>query len=416
MMSLFGSFVQPVVQTPQIIILISHNQVKQAIFYCSCMCLLILSCSPFSKDLRHRHQIIPWLQLPKPPNCNSYNSQLLKNVVYGSILADRAVSGEVASPVVIVFQTTGCCGASVFHPWFCLFALMSDKRTSERRWFISVDWTHEAHCCRFWFVWLFFKRSSHLVLGKGGEKMWASSVGDPIKSLSVIDWHLTRNDEACPPRPSAQAKSERSKCFLKLQFDPSIEEVHTLPSRILLHISVGIVRIQKCWALTGRPYWLEQTHNALYCCCELLTAWAGSQQWRACAEESAAGRNTWHFSVMTASLLRSFFVLYASSLCGPTSPAATPNLIWMTNTFRLRSADCFGKLHPARAQNWGPRTLFDMKSSGMRWTRTGWGIRSSFSGGGKNNKTSESKEAARNRLFHWCHGDTSLQCCHLKPL
>lgn len=165
--------------------------------------------------------------------------------------------------------------------------------------------------------------------------MWASSVGDPIKSLSVIDWHLTRNDEACPPRPSAQAKSERSKCFLKLQFDPSIEEVHTLPSRILLHISVGIVRIQKCWALTGRPYWLEQTHNALYCCCELLTAWAGSQQWRACAEESAAGRNTWHFSVMTASLLRSFFVLYASSLCGPTSPAATPNLIWMTNTFRL---------------------------------------------------------------------------------
>lgn len=170
MMSLFGSFVQPVVQTPQIIILISHNQVKQAIFYCSCMCLLILSCSPFSKDLRHRHQIIPWLQLPKPPNCNSYNSQLLKNVVYGSILADRAVSGEVASPVVIVFQTTGCCGASVFHPWFYLFALMSDKRTSERRWFISVDWTHEAHCCRFWFVWLFFKRSSHLVLGKGGEK------------------------------------------------------------------------------------------------------------------------------------------------------------------------------------------------------------------------------------------------------
>lgn len=78
MMSLFGSFVQPVVQTPQIIILISHNQVKQAIFYCSCMCLLILSCSPFSKDMRHRHQIIPWLQLPKPPNCNSYNSQLLK--------------------------------------------------------------------------------------------------------------------------------------------------------------------------------------------------------------------------------------------------------------------------------------------------------------------------------------------------
>ena len=194
--------------------------------------------------------------------------------------------------VVLLFFTSG---------FTCLHSCLTN---AQRWWFISADRTREARCCSFWFVWLF---RDHLIYEREKKiKNMSEFVSDPIKSLSVIDWHLTRNDEACPPRPSAQAKSEHSKCFLKLQFDPSIEEVHTLPSRILLHIFVGIVRIQKCSALTGRPYWLEQTHNALYCCCELLTAWAGSQQWRACAEESAAGRNTWHFSVMTASLLRSF--------------------------------------------------------------------------------------------------------------
>lgn len=157
-----------------------------------------------------------------------------------------------------------------------------------------------------------------------------------------------QNDEACPPGPSTQAKSERSKCF-KIAVWPQHRGGPHTPSLILLHISVGIVRIQKCSALTGRPFWLEKTHNALYCCCELLTAWAGPHQWRAALRSRQRG-GIFDISPWWQPCYYSRFVLYASSLCGPTSPVATQNLIWMTNTFRLWSVDCFGKLHPACTQ------------------------------------------------------------------
>lgn len=72
---------------------------------------------------------------------------------------------------------------------------------------------------------------------------------------------------------------------------------------ILLLVRVGILSIQKYSSLTGMPFWFQKAHNALCCCCELLTAWARPrEQWDA-PEKSAAGRNTWHFSVMTTSLL-----------------------------------------------------------------------------------------------------------------
>ena len=50
-------------------------------------------------------------------------------------------------------------------------------------------------------------------------------------------------------------------------------------------------------------------------------------------------------------------------------------------------------------KNWGLRILFDMKSSGMRWTRTGWGIRSSFSGGAKTTRPQRIKRQRRTVYF-----------------
>lgn len=123
---------------------------------------------------------------------------------------------------------------------------------------------------------------------------------------------------SAPTPSSTRATSERSKCFKIAVWPQRGGGPHT-PSLILLHISVGIVRIQKCLAVTGRPLWLERTHNALCCWCELLTAWAGPRQQRT-AQESAAGWNIWHFSVMTALLLLSFCAVCILSMWTHVSP------------------------------------------------------------------------------------------------
>ena len=219
-----------------------------------------------------------------------------------------------------------------------------------------------------------------------------------------------------PTRPSTQAKSERSKCF-KIAVWPQHRGGPHTPSRILLHISVGIVRIQKCSALTGRPFWLERTHNALYCCCELLTAWAGPLQWRAALRSRQRG-GIFDISPWWQPCYYSRFVLYASSLCGPTSPVATQNLIWMTNTFRLwsvrtalaNSTQLVLKLRPGQLFS---RTVWHTLGVNVVFRDTvnmlGWSIRSSFLVDTSGARTTGPQRIINSLLFHWCHMNTSLQ-------
>lgn len=124
---------------------------------------------------------------------------------------------------------------------------------------------------------------------------------------------FSQNDEARPPEPSTQAKSKCSK-FFKIAFWPQHWGGPHTPSWILLHITVGIVRIQKIRALTGRPLWLEKTHNALCCCCELLTAWAGPRQRQAALRSRQRG-GIFDISPWWQPCYYSCFILYASSLC-----------------------------------------------------------------------------------------------------
>lgn len=133
-----------------------------------------------------------------------------------------------------------------------------------------------------------------------------------------------------PPDGPTQANS---KCFKIAVWPQNGGGPHT-PSSVLLHISAGIVRIQKRSARTGRPFWLERTHNALHCCCELLTAWAsGELRW-------GVGSRAEYLTFLRDDSLVTTLVSYCMHpLC--------VDLIWMTNTFLLWSVDCFGKLHPA---------------------------------------------------------------------
>lgn len=163
-----------------------------------------------------------------------------------------------------------------------------------------------------------------------------------------------------PTRPSTQAKSECSKCF-KIAVWPQHRGGPHTPSLILLHISVGIVRIQKSSALTGRPFWLERTHNALCCCCELLTAWAGPRQRQAALRSRQRG-GIFDISPWWQPCYYSRFILYASSLCGPMSPVATQNLIWMTNTFRLWSV-----VPPSLFSNWGLSSYYFQGLFDIHW-------------------------------------------------
>lgn len=83
--------------------------------------------------------------------------------------------------------------------------------------------------------------------------------------------------------PAPHVLHPGSKVSIQRVFFPlncSLTPQQRTPSSVLLHISAGIVSIQKCSAVLGRPLWLETTHNALCCCCELLTAWAGLRRRR----------------------------------------------------------------------------------------------------------------------------------------
>lgn len=161
---------------------------------------------------------------------------------------------------------------------------------------------------------------------------------------------------SAPTPSSTQATSERSKCFKIAVWPQRGGGPHT-PSLILLHISVGIVRIQKCSAVTGRPLWLERTHNALCCWCELLTAWAGPRQQRTALRSRQRG-GIFDISPWWQPCCYSRFVLYASSLCGPTSPLATEKSDLDDKYFP--ALDCFGELHPVKPQQLFSRVVWHM--------------------------------------------------------
>lgn len=144
-------------------------------------------------------------------------------------------------------------------------------------------------------------------------------------NLSVSNWHFPKMTKAAHRASSTHPKSECSKDF-KIAFWPRHRRGPHSPCLILLHISVGIVRIHKSWILMGWPFWLEKTHNALCCCCELLTAWAGPQQRQAVLRSLQRG-GIFDISPWWQPCYYSGFILYASSLCGPMSPVAT-HKIW----------------------------------------------------------------------------------------
>lgn len=92
-----------------------------------------------------------------------------------------------------------------------------------------------------------------------------------------------------PTRSSTQAESERSKCFKIAAWPHHRGGAHTLWVQSCCTSPLGIVRIHKRSAETWRPLWLLKTHNALCCCCELLTAWAGPRQQRAAPRSRQRG-------------------------------------------------------------------------------------------------------------------------------
>lgn len=147
-----------------------------------------------------------------------------------------------------------------------------------------------------------------------------------------------------PPDGPTQASS---KCFKIAVWPQNGGGPHT-PSSILLHISAGIVRIQKCSARTGRPFWLERTHNALHCCCELLTAWAGPQQWRAALRSRQQG-GILDISPWWQPCYYSRFVLYASSLCGSDLD---------DKYFPALERGLFSQTPPSLYWNWGLSSYF----------------------------------------------------------
>lgn len=178
---------------------------------------------------------------------------------------------------------------------------------------------------------------------------------------------FSENDEACPPGSPTQTTNDHSKLF-KFSVWPQQRGGPLTTSLILLHISFGIVRIQKRTALTGRPYWLDKTHNALCCCHELLTAWAGPQQRQAALRSRQRG-GIFDISPWWRLCYYSDFVHYASFQRGPTTPVASHNPIWMTNTFWLWSMDCFEKLHIACTQTEASAVIF---KDGLTHARRGF--------------------------------------------
>lgn len=125
--------------------------------------------------------------------------------------------------------------------------------------------------------------------------------------------------------------------------------------------------------------------------CPLLLLWTFDCVGRAspvasCTEESAAGRNIWHFSVMTALLLLSFRTVCILSVWTHVSRGNTKSDL-DDKYFPALECGLFWQTPPSLYSNWGPsgyfQRLFDtrwawMYSSGTHWTWLPWSIRSSF--------------------------------------
>lgn len=125
-------------------------------------------------------------------------------------------------------------------------------------------------------------------------------------------------DGTRPPGPPPRLKAS-TQSVLKLQLDLITEEVHTLWVQSYSISLLGIVRIHKYSTEMWKPLWLVKTHNALCCCCELLTAWAGPQQQAALRSRQRGG--ILDISPWWQPCYYSLFVLCASPQCG--SPVAT---------------------------------------------------------------------------------------------
>lgn len=159
------------------------------------------------------------------------------------------------------------------------------------------------------------QETSHLVLHKSFKTKWGSEdgvcflSGDKLLGSGWPSWNLefwvlslesklfifsnvivSNHVSFCDIFPKWLKAQQTPLSVLKLQFD----EFNRTPCLI--------VRIHKCLAPTGRPFWWEKNPQ-----CPLLLWWTfdcvgPASTTAACAEE----QNIWHFSVMTALLLLPF--------------------------------------------------------------------------------------------------------------